>query len=127
MDGDMRPQGFSVLAPFWHRNCTRELTVLSRARVAVDAMARLRGSTSSSPMNSDLQGFRLSRALTISIAVIAMMWLAAEVLKPIAFSILLAFILSPLVGWFERRGLPRWLGTLLSLGILIALGVGVGI
>ena len=35
------------------------------------------------------------------------MYVAAEVLKPLALAILLSFILAPLVQWVVRRGLPR--------------------
>ena len=35
------------------------------------------------------------------------MYVAAEVLKPLALAVLLSFILAPIVQWFVRRGLPR--------------------
>ena len=59
-------------------------------------------------MNLDPESARTLRALLIAGAVIALMWVAAEVLQPIALAVLFAFILDPLVRWFERRGLPAW-------------------
>ncbi len=58
--------------------------------------------------------------LFVVIAVIASMGLAAEVLKPLALSVLLAFALSPFARFFERRGLPRVPAVVLT--VLIALG-----
>ena len=41
------------------------------------------------------------------LAIIAFMYFAAEVLRPLALALLLSLVLAPLVGWLERRGLPR--------------------
>jgi predicted PurR-regulated permease PerM len=60
-------------------------------------------------------------------AVVGSMSLAAEVLKPLALSVLLAFALTPLSGLFERRlRLPRAGAAVLT--VLLALGAigGVG-
>jgi predicted PurR-regulated permease PerM len=62
----------------------------------------------------------------LTIAVVASMSLAAEVLKPLALSILLAFALAPMARFLERRGLKRVPAVVLT-GIVVlgALG-GVG-
>ena len=54
-------------------------------------------------------------------AIIGFMYLAAEVLKPLALAILLAFALAPLCAFFERRGLPRFLAAVIT--VLLTLGV----
>lgn len=63
-------------------------------------------------------------------AVIGFMYLASEVLKPLAFAVLLSFALAPLAGLFQRVGLPRSLSVvltvLLTLGILGGIGYKVG-
>ena len=46
------------------------------------------------------------------------------ILGPFLVAFLLAYLMNPLVSAFERRGMPRWLSSLLS--ILFLLGVGVG-
>ena len=59
------------------------------------------------------------------LAVIAAMSLAAEVLKPLALAVLLSFALAPLVGFFERRRVPRVIAVLLT--VVLALGCLSGI
>lgn len=61
------------------------------------------------------------------IAIVASMSLAAEVLKPLALSVLLAFALTPLASLLERRArLPRLAAVLLTVTLaLITLG-GIG-
>ena len=63
-------------------------------------------------------------------AVIAFMYLAAEVLKPLALAILLSFALAPLVRLLERAGLPRAgaviLTVMLAMGALGLIGYEVG-
>jgi predicted PurR-regulated permease PerM len=58
-------------------------------------------------------------------AIIGFMYLAGAVLKPLAFSVLLAFALVPISEFFERRGLPRAIASILT--VLIALGTIGGI
>ncbi|WP_337176225.1 AI-2E family transporter [Paludisphaera sp.] len=81
-------------------------------------------------MNIDLATARLLRVLLIGGTVILAMSVAAEVLKPLALAILLAFLLSPIVGRLERRGLPRVLAVvsvlLVATGIAAATGYVVG-
>ncbi|MHC5539160.1 AI-2E family transporter [Singulisphaera rosea] len=64
------------------------------------------------------------------LAVIAFMSLAAEVLKPLAFAILLSFALAPIARFLEARGIPRFAAVLLTvvltLGLLGAVGYKVG-
>jgi predicted PurR-regulated permease PerM len=58
-------------------------------------------------MNLDTNAARILRALVVAFAIVFIMYVAAEVLKPLALAILLSFILAPLVQWLVRRGLPR--------------------
>ncbi|MGC1718184.1 MAG: AI-2E family transporter [Isosphaeraceae bacterium] len=58
-------------------------------------------------MNLDPNAARIFRALVVAFAIVFIMYVAAEVLKPLALAILLSFILTPLVQWVVRRGLPR--------------------
>jgi predicted PurR-regulated permease PerM len=62
----------------------------------------------------------------IAIAAIAAMSLAAEVLKPIALAVLIAFILDPMVGWFERRGLGRLPAVLMTMVLVLVAVSGIG-
>jgi hypothetical protein len=48
-------------------------------------------------MNFDVNSVRLIRAIAIAAAVIVVMSVAAEVIKPMALAILLAFILTRMV------------------------------
>lgn len=54
-------------------------------------------------------------------ATIAFMYLAAEVLKPLALAVLLAFALAPVCAFLERRGLPRFLAAVVT--VILTLGV----
>ena len=58
-------------------------------------------------MNLDPNAVRILRALVVAFAIVFIMYVAAEVLKPLALAILLSFILAPFVQWLVRRGLPR--------------------
>src|SRR4051794_34055962 len=58
-------------------------------------------------------------------AVIAFMYFTAEVLKPLALSVLLSFALVPMVRLLERRGLPRAVSVVLT--VVVALGLLGGI
>ncbi|MDR3635487.1 MAG: AI-2E family transporter [Isosphaeraceae bacterium] len=64
------------------------------------------------------------------LAIIAFMSYAAEVLKPLAFAVLLSFALAPLSRFFHRWGIPRTpaaaLTVLIALALLGVLGYQVG-
>ena len=62
-------------------------------------------------MNLDVNSVRVMRAMGFALAVIIIMSVAAEVLKPMALATLLAFILVPVVKWLQHRGLPRVVGV----------------
>ncbi|RUL87673.1 AI-2E family transporter [Tautonia sociabilis] len=60
------------------------------------------------------------------LAIIAFMYFAAEVLRPLALALLLSLVLAPLVGWLERRGLPRVLAVVLTVVLTLGALGGVG-
>src|SRR6516165_6959715 len=74
-------------------------------------------------MNLDPSAARMLRAVVIAFVVVSIMYVAAEVLKPLALAILLSFILAPIVQWFVRRGLTRSCSVALVL-ILVFTGLG---
>jgi predicted PurR-regulated permease PerM len=59
----------------------------------------------------------------IGVAVIACLALAKPVMVPVAFAVLLAFILNPVVMLLSRRGLPR---TAAVLAVVVAAGMLIG-
>ena len=69
----------------------------------------------------DPNAVRLFRAIIGAVAVTLVMYLAADVLKPLSLAILLAFILDPLVRWLIHRGLPRSASVGLILILLFTL------
>jgi predicted PurR-regulated permease PerM len=69
---------------------------------------------------------RLLRVLVVGLGVALVMSLAAEVLKPLVLAGLLAFLLFPLLHWFEDRGLPRAMSIALVLAVLFAVIGGLG-
>ena len=72
-------------------------------------------------MNIDVATTRLLRTLLIGGTIILAMSVAAEVLKPLALAILLAFLLAPPVGRLERRGVPR--AASVAVVLLVATGI----
>src|SRR5262245_52429062 len=65
--------------------------------------------------------------LTILIfAIIAFMYFAAEVLKPLALAILLSFALAPPVRRLERFGMPRVAAVVLTVVLTLGLLGGLG-
>jgi predicted PurR-regulated permease PerM len=58
--------------------------------------------------------------------VVALLFLAREVLLPFIFALVVAYVLMPAVRWVQRRGLPRWIAILIvyaaTLGGLYASG-----
>lgn len=79
-------------------------------------------SSSSHGSDSTSQGV----ALAAVAFVIAILYLAQEVLLPVALSILLSFLLTPLVTRFERLGLGRIPSVILAVGMAFALIGGIG-
>ncbi|SEA18254.1 AI-2E family transporter [Nitrosospira multiformis] len=53
------------------------------------------------------------------IAVIAALYLGRAFLVPLLFGILVSYTLSPVVDWFERYRIPRALGAICVLGVLV--------
>jgi predicted PurR-regulated permease PerM len=70
------------------------------------------------PMDFDSRSLRTVRTLIVVLAVIVALSVAADFFRPLALAILLAFLLTPLVRWIERSGLPRALSVTLALGAL---------
>ena len=58
--------------------------------------------------------------------VVAVLYFAKEVFVPLALALLFSFLLTPLVTRFERWRLPRVPAVLLSVGLSLAVVVGVG-
>lgn len=81
---------------------------------------------------STLADRRLARFASFAslVLVVAVLKLAADVLVPVAFATLLAFLLSPMVVWFTRRGIPKTLAIIATVtvffSVLGALGWVVG-
>ena len=68
--------------------------------------------------------------LASTFLVIAGLYFSREVLIPLALAILLSFVLTPLVSWLERVGLPRpasvLIVVLIGVGLLAIIGYVVG-
>ena len=44
---------------------------------------------------------------------------AADIINPFLLALLFAFVFSPALGWFQRKGAPAWLALLLTLFLLL--------
>src|SRR5215475_5133307 len=73
---------------------------------------------------------RLGRAIRIVSAaqviiataiILAICYVGKTILVTLMVSVLLAFILAPVVNWLERIRLPRWLGALFAILLLLAI------
>ena len=65
-------------------------------------------------------------SILIILIVVAVLYFAKEVFVPLALALLFSFLLAPLVTRFERWRVPRVPATLLSVGLSLAVVVGVG-
>ncbi|MGW9022051.1 AI-2E family transporter [Leucobacter chromiiresistens] len=64
------------------------------------------------------------RLVLIGIALAGFLWLVVQVriiVIPVLVAILLTALLAPVVHWFERQKLPRWLGVVFALALFVAL------
>jgi predicted PurR-regulated permease PerM len=57
--------------------------------------------------------------------VLVFLYYAASVVMTIIMAVLFAYFLDPVVEWMENRGLPRGLGSLLMVLLMVAVGVAV--
>ncbi len=71
-----------------------------------------------------------TRAVTLFVMVVAILYFGREVLVPVTLALLLAFILAPLVALLRRINLGRvpsvLLGVVLALGLVLAIGGVIG-
>lgn len=78
----------------------------------------------------DTDIIRIAAWLVTAAVVIAGLYIGQGILLPLAISFLISFVLSPLVGWLSRHGLPRSLSVtavmLVLLAFLAALGMLMG-
>lgn len=73
----------------------------------------------SAPQN---QVQRAAYRVWLAVGVVALIWLAwrvlarplAVIVPPLLLATVIVYLLTPIVAGFERRGLPRWAGTLLA-------------
>ena len=68
------------------------------------------------------RAYRLLFWLGLLLLVIVALGLVQSILLPFATGFVIAYVLAPVVAWFERRGVPRSVGSLLVL-ILFLIGV----
>ena len=61
-------------------------------------------------------GLRIAATL---IAVLAVMYLAREILIPLAFAVTLALVLSPAVGWLQKIHIRRFAAALVIVTVLV--------
>jgi predicted PurR-regulated permease PerM len=66
------------------------------------------------------------RTAAVVVVVIAILYLARQILIPLAFAITLTLILTPAVAWLQKLGLGRWLSVLLIMVFSIGTAAGVG-
>jgi predicted PurR-regulated permease PerM len=75
---------------------------------------------------SALAGRSATRTAAILIAVIAVLYLAREILIPLAFAITVALILTPAVCWLQKLRVGRLPSVLLVMVVFIAVAGGIG-
>jgi predicted PurR-regulated permease PerM len=71
-------------------------------------------------------GKRLTYLIIPSFGIIYALILARDFLYPLAFGILLAYLLYPIVNYFEKKGLPRIFSILLTILTAIAVFIAIG-
>jgi predicted PurR-regulated permease PerM len=66
----------------------------------------------------------------VAAALAGAVWLLAltqTIVVPVIVGAIIASVSSPIVGWLERRGAPRAVGTVLVFLTLVALGIAIGV
>lgn len=72
-------------------------------------------------LQASIKAGSVAQIVVAVIAAIGLIYLLKLVMVTISFSILLAFVLEPLVAGLERIRLPRFLGSLLAVALLVGL------
>lgn len=65
------------------------------------------------------------RTAAILIGVIAVLYLARDILIPLAFAVVLSFVLAPAVGWLQKLHISRFPATLVVMLVSIAVAGGI--
>ncbi|MBX9584485.1 MAG: AI-2E family transporter [Gemmataceae bacterium] len=68
----------------------------------------------------------LSAAVVLTVIVAALYW-ARTIFMPVALAIFLTFVLSPVVAWFQRRGLGRGPSVILTVALSVVVSGGLGV
>lgn len=68
----------------------------------------------------------MSAAVVLSVVVAALYW-ARTIFMPVALAIFMTFVLSPVVAWFQRRGLGRSPAVILTVAGSVLLSAGLGL
>lgn len=78
----------------------------------------------------DIKSTPVTRFLVVLAAfviVVAGMRAAESLLVPFLLSLFIAVIVTPLLSWFNRRGLPNWLSILLVVSMIVVVGFFIGV
>lgn len=79
-------------------------------------------------MPSDWQRSLVTLASTVVIAVIvAALYWGRAIFIPVALAIFLAFVLSPLVVWVQRRGVGRTTAVIAVVSVVLLASIGIGL
>jgi predicted PurR-regulated permease PerM len=63
-------------------------------------------------------------AATVAVIIVTALYWARSIFIPVALAIFLAFVLAPVVSWFQRRGLGRTPAVILTVGLAVVLTAG---
>jgi predicted PurR-regulated permease PerM len=75
-------------------------------------------------LHASIKAGSVAQIVVAAIAVLGLIYLLKLVLITTFTSLLLAFVLEPLVSNLRRIGIPRWAGALLSVVLMVALAAG---
>ena len=59
------------------------------------------------------------------VATAFVLWLLSPILLPFVAGFALAYLLDPVADWFERRGMPRMIASLIILSLFLLIFIGV--
>jgi predicted PurR-regulated permease PerM len=75
-------------------------------------------------LHASIKAGTVAQIVIAVIATIGLIYLLKLVLVTILLSILLAYMLEPLVAWLQLLKIPRWLGALVVVGLTLVLAAG---
>ena len=127
----MHPESISLSAPETTPESHSQASDSSASRQSIDGIpaasdpvAAIAASEEAEILQASIKAGSVAQIVIAVIAVIGLIYLLKLVMVTTLFSILLAFVLEPLVGRLSKMHIPRTIGALLAVALMVCLAAG---